>query len=256
MINRKLIKNNYSRPLVSIITVVKNGQKYLDETIKSVISQSYENIEYIIIDGNSTDNTQKIANKYKNYITLYKRQADKNLWEAMNSGIKLAQGSILGIINADDVYDKKAVYYAVKYLKKRNLDIIFGTVHKHVLKHGFNPQKAYYSFGFYTTMSVGTFFKKKIFKEIGLFDSRFLSADLDLLLKLIFSKKYKGMSSKKNEYFGYFRPGGFSSKIKYRDHQADLNKIRINNKQSKLFVYSIYLYKIIKNFKKFLFNKH
>lgn len=256
MINKRLVKNSYSRPLVSIITIVKNGQKYLDKTIKSVINQSYENIEYIIIDGNSTDNSRQIINKYKRYISFYKRQMDQNLWEAMNSGIKLAQGSIVAFINADDIYDKKAVDHAVKYLKKRNLDIIFGTVYKNVLKHGFYPNKAKYSFGFYTTHSVGTFYKKKIFEEIGLFNSKFLSADLDHYLRIIFSKKYRGTSSKKNEYFGFFRPGGFSSKIKYRDHLKDLNKIRINNKQNKLFVYSIYVYKVIKNFRKFLFNKH
>lgn len=256
MIKKKLIKNNYNRPLVSIITVVKNGQRHLDKTIKSVINQTYENIEYIIIDGYSNDNTQQIINKYKKYIYLYQRQLDKNLWEAMNSGIKLSQGSIIAFINADDIYDKKAVSYAVKYLKKKNIDIVFGTVHKHNLKHGFHPNRAFYSFNFYTTMSVGTFYKKKIFKKIGLFDSKFLSADLDFFLKLIFSKQYKGISSKKNEYFGYFRPGGFSSKVKYRDHLADLNKIRINNKQSKLFVYSIYLFKIIKNLRKFILNVH
>ena len=77
MINQKTIKNKLAQPIVSIITVVKNGEKYLEETIKSVINQKYKNIEYVIIDGLSTDNTKKIINKYKKYIHIYKRQKDK-----------------------------------------------------------------------------------------------------------------------------------------------------------------------------------
>ncbi len=256
MIKKKDLKNNNINPLVSIITVVKNSQSYLDKTIKSVVNQEYKNIEYIIIDGNSTDNTKKIINKYKNYIHKYLNQKDNNLWEAMNKGIKLSQGSIVAFINSDDVFNKKAVTYAVKYLKKKNIDFVFGTVFKHILKHGFYPNKAKYSFGFYTTHSVGFFSKKKIYDELGYYNPKFLSADLDFFLKIIFSKKYKGISSKKNELFGFFRPGGFSSKVKYRDHLNDLNKIRIYNKQNKLFVYLIYFFKIIKNIKKFIFNNH
>ena len=256
MINRRLIKNKLTQPIVSIITVVKNGEKHLEQTIKSVINQKYKNIQYVIIDGNSTDNTKKIINKYKKYIHVYKRQNDKNIWDAMNKGIKYSKGSIISFINSDDFFNLNAVNHAVKYFQKTNNDFLFGTVHKFYLRHGFKPNLAKYTFGFYTTHSVGFFVKRKVHDEMGLYNTNFLSADLDFFLKIIFSKKYKGCGTKKNELFGYFRPGGFSSKVKYRTHLKDLNKIRINNNQNRLFIFLLYMIKIIKNLKKFILNIH
>jgi len=129
-------------------------------------------------------------------------------------------------------------------------------VHKFYLKYGFNSSLSKITFDFYTTHSMGFFVKKKVHDEIGYYNIKFLSADLDFFLRIIFSKKYKGCGTKKTELFGYFRPGGFSSKIKYRTHLKDLNKIRINNDQNRLFVFLIYLFKIIKNLKKFILNIH
>ena len=250
------INNSFYYPKVSVITVVKNGQKHLDKAIKSVINQKYKNIEYIVVDANSSDNTNNIIKKYSQFINIYIRKFDNNLWDAMNIGIKNSTGTIVCFINADDLFEKNAVHYAVRYLKNRKIDFVFGTVFKHFIKHGFFPNTAKYSFGFYTTHSMGFFIKKKVHNEIGYYNKKFLSADLDLFLRILFSKKFKGIASKKNEIFGYFRPGGFSSKIKYRDHLIDLNKIRISNGQNTLFVYLIYLFKIFKNLNKFIFNKH
>ena len=255
-IKNKTVNDCFYYPKVSIITVVKNGQKYLDKTIKSVINQKYKNIEYIVIDANSTDNTNNIIKKYRKFIDIYMRGLDKGLWDAMNLGIKNSSGSIICFINSDDIFDKNAVNYAVKYLKDRKIDFLFGTVFKHWLKIGFNPNIARYSFGFYTTHSVGFFIKRKVHDEMGLYNTSFASADLDFFLRVIFSKKYKGCGTRKNELFGYFRPGGLSSKIKYRTHLKDLNKIRISNNQNKLFVYLLYIVKIIKNLKKFTLNIH
>jgi len=103
---------------------------------------------------------------------------------------------------------------------------------------------------------MGFFVKRKVHDEIGFYNIKFLSADLDFFLRMLFSKKYIGSGTKKTELFGYFRPGGFSSKIKYRTHLKDLNEIRINNNQNKFFVYLLYLIKIIKNLKKFILNIH
>ena len=159
--NRSHYTDSKSYPKISIITVVKNGQSFLEATIQSVIYQTYKNIEFIIIDGNSTDNTSGIIYKYRNKINLYLKSHDKNLWEAMNKGIELASGSIIVFLNSDDVFNKKALQYAVKYFKKdQKLDFIFGTVFKHWLKTGFSPNKAYWTFNFYTTHSVGFFVKK------------------------------------------------------------------------------------------------
>jgi glycosyltransferase involved in cell wall biosynthesis len=148
-------------PKVSIITVVKNGQKYLERAIKSVLIQKYKNIEHIIVDGNSTDNTSNIVKKYQKKIDLYIRAKDKNLWDAMNLGILNSKGSIIVFLNSDDIFYPNAVLYGVNYLKSRKIDFVFGAVFKYSLKQGFNPIKFHWTFSSYTTHSVGFFIKKK-----------------------------------------------------------------------------------------------
>jgi len=248
-LKNKIKKDNHYYPLVSIITVVRNGEKYLEQTIKSVLNQSYKNIEYLIIDGDSKDKSLKIIKKYNNKIDYWISQKDNGLWDAMNKGIKLASGSIIGIINSDDIYNKNAVKTAVNYLKN-NFDFVFGSVQKYKLLTGFKPWKVKFSFGFYTSHSVGFFIKTKAQKKVGLYNAQFLSADLDFFYKMIIKHKLIGTSSKKEEVFGKFRPGGFSSKINYLDHLRDLNKIRIHNGQNKFYVYCLFIFKIIKNLNK------
>jgi glycosyltransferase involved in cell wall biosynthesis len=96
-------------PLISIITVVYNGSKTLEQTIQSVINQSYQNIEYIIIDGGSTDGTIDIIKKYEKNIVHWSSEPDKGLYDAMNKGIALAKGELIGMINSDDWYELEAV---------------------------------------------------------------------------------------------------------------------------------------------------
>lgn len=95
--------------LVSIITVVFNGEKYLEQTIQSVINQSYKNIEYIIIDGGSTDRTIEIIKKYESQIAYWQSEPDNGLYDAMNKGIKKANGQLIGMINSDDWYESNIV---------------------------------------------------------------------------------------------------------------------------------------------------
>lgn len=101
-------------PLVSIITVVYNADNCLEETIKSVINQNYKNIEYIIIDGGSTDNTLSIIKKYEKQIKMWISEPDNGIYEAMNKGISLCQGEIVGIINAGDTYTSNAISIVVE----------------------------------------------------------------------------------------------------------------------------------------------
>ena len=93
-----------NKPLVTIITVVFNGEAYLEETIQSVINQTYDNVEYIIIDGGSTDGTLDIIKKYENQIDYWISEKDHGIYDAFNKGISLAQGTLVGIQNADDYF--------------------------------------------------------------------------------------------------------------------------------------------------------
>lgn len=102
-------------PLVSIITVVFNGVNTIEQTILSVLNQSYKNIEYIIIDGNSTDGTMDIIKKYEEKIAKYVSETDKGLYDAMNKGISIANGEIIGMVNSDDWYEVHAVEKIIKF---------------------------------------------------------------------------------------------------------------------------------------------
>ncbi len=100
---------------VSVITVVFNGAGTIEQTIKSVLGQTYKNIEYIIIDGDSTDGTQEIVEKYGESIACFVSEKDNGLYDAMNKGISYATGDIIGIINSDDYYAVDAVEHVVNY---------------------------------------------------------------------------------------------------------------------------------------------
>ena len=239
---------------ISIITVTKNSEKFLKENIKSVLKQNYKNYEHIFIDGNSTDNTIKIIRSYKKKVKLIQNKKDKGLYDAMNVGIKNAKGDIIGILNSDDVYFKNTLSTVNKYFSKdQNLDFLFGSVYKHKLLHGYKPWKINFSFGFYSTHSVGFFIKRKSQFKVGLYNLKYkYSADYDLFIRMVKKKKFKGVATKKNEIFGRFRRGGLSSRIRFIDYLLECNKIRINNGQNILFVYFLFIIRILKNIKKFI----
>ena len=237
---------------ITIITVVKNAEDKLEDCIKSVLNQNYTNLEYIIIDGNSSDGTNEIINKYKNNISKIIREEDDGIWDAMNKGVMSANGDIIGFLNSDDYYFDNALETVNKYFSKNEIDFLFGSVEKYKILHGYKPWLIKYSFGFYTSHSIGFFIKTNKHKEVGLYNTRYLSADLDFFYKMIVKFKLMGVASKKEEVFGKFAKGGFSSKINYIDHLMDLNKIRIDNKQNSIFVYFLFFIKIIKKPIKFI----
>ncbi len=107
--NKGFLKESYKdRPLISIVTVVFNSERYLEETILSVINQSYDNIEYIIIDGGSSDGTLDIIKKYENKINYWLSEKDSGIYEAMNKGIDLVTGDWVNFVNSSDTLNKNA----------------------------------------------------------------------------------------------------------------------------------------------------
>mgnify|MGYP001587058238 CR=1 FL=1 len=129
MMNARTQPNNVlaGYPLVSIITPVYNGEKYLEETIKSVLCQSYGNIEYMIIDGGSTDGSVSIIKKYGNKISCWFSERDSGMYEAINKGLKIASGDILAYLNSDDIYYPETVKTAVEYFQGHlDVELIYG----------------------------------------------------------------------------------------------------------------------------------
>ena len=134
---------NYpEKPVISIITVVFNGEKTIERTIKSVIAQSYENIEYIIVDGKSTDATLDVIGKYKQYVSKLISEKDRGIADAMNKGIKLATGKLIGIINADDWFEKDTVEKVFQSSIKSPESVIHGDMHVHLNNSTFYLAKA------------------------------------------------------------------------------------------------------------------
>ena len=119
---------NHPHPKFSIITVTYNAEKVLEDTIQSVISQTYRNVEYIIVDGASKDHTLEIINKYHNRINKVISEPDKGLYDAMNKGIQLATGDYLCFLNAGDKFhDSETLQKIVHTLKGQELpDVIYG----------------------------------------------------------------------------------------------------------------------------------
>ena len=221
--------NSNKEPLITIITSVLNGKEYIEETILSIINQKYKNIEYIIVDGGSTDGTIDVIKRYKDHIDYWSSEKDMGIYYGFNRGLAKTNGDMIGFVNADDVLHDDAITTLVKYYNKYpEIDFIFGSVKKHWgVLHGYKPWKIFFSWGFYSSHSTGFFIKKKAADKVGPYNTDFkYSSDYDYFYRMIVEKKLKGMATKKNEVFGTFRRGGFSSKIKFIDHFFETIKIR------------------------------
>jgi glycosyltransferase involved in cell wall biosynthesis len=116
-------------PLITVVTVVFNGKEFLEETIQSVIGQTYDNLEYIIIDGGSTDGTLDIIKKYENEIDCWISEQDKGIYDAMNKGIQIAKGEWINFMNAGDTFNSSDILVTVFNYKKYDGDILYGDVH-------------------------------------------------------------------------------------------------------------------------------
>ncbi|WP_276485269.1 glycosyltransferase family 2 protein [Paraflavitalea pollutisoli] len=172
-------------PLVSIVTIVYNGEKYIEHTIKSVLGQTYQHIEYIIVDGGSKDNTLSIVRKYEDKIAVVISEPDKGISDAFNKGIRAATGNIIGIINADDWYEPDAVKNIVE--QGSSYDVVFGNLQ--LWKEGKKDFMIKGNLLFLEKeMSVNhptVFVKSTCYQQFGTFDLSFRCAmDYDLMLRL------------------------------------------------------------------------
>ena len=186
------MQNENNKTLVSIITVSYNSVLTIERTIKSIISQTYSNIEYIIIDGGSTDGTIDIINKYKQNIAYCISEKDDGIYDAMNKGLKIASGDIIGILNSDDLYHDKSIINIVveEYLKSDKMTVLHGDI-DYIYKTGMIRHMR-------PDLNVSNIIKSMIFKHptmfvprgvynsIGYFNLEYrLSADYDFLIRLV-----------------------------------------------------------------------
>ena len=242
---------------LSIITVVKNDEKNIEKTIKSIVFQKKKDYEYIIIDGKSNDGTITKIRKYKKKIDKIISKKDKGIYDAMNKGLKLSKGEIIVFCNSGDFFYKNSLNKVISLFEANNYDFVFGTVmrnytKKRILKHGFDFDRILYNFDFSTSHTTGFFLKKKIYNLIGNYNLKFkVSADYDLYFRL-YKKGLNGGFTKKNIRVGNVASGGYSSKISYFEHLIEESKIRIHNKQNIYMVLLIFINSLIKHPLKFL----
>ncbi|MCM1182631.1 MAG: glycosyltransferase [Roseburia sp.] len=207
-----MISMNYK---VSIITVVYNGAATIEQTIQSILHQTYDNIEYIIIDGASTDGTQQIIEKYADSISCYVSEKDDGLYYAMNKGIEKATGEIIGIVNSDDWYADDAIESVVSFFGQNDVELTYGKI---VAVSGGHGKKIIGNMpleSIWYQMALphpSVFVKKEVYDKLGIFDVRYrLAADYELLLRFYSKKVTFGYIDK---VITYFREGGLSTKRK------------------------------------------
>jgi len=188
-----------TRPLVSIITVVYNNIDDIEKSIQSVLSQDYAFIEYVIIDGCSTDGTVEIIRAYKEKISIFISEPDDGIYYAMNKGIKLASGDIIGILNSDDVFaDNNIISNIVEEFILRKIDLIWGDIvffdKKKKIRRFYSGKDISPSSFNYGIMPPhpAVFIKKECYEKFGYFNTIYrIAADYDLLFRFIKLNKLK-----------------------------------------------------------------
>lgn len=183
---------------ISLVTVTYNSAKTLHDTIRSVFSQSYPNLEYIIIDGASQDNTIDIVKEYEPLFNERMRwisEKDSGLYDAINKGIAMATGDVIGILNSDDFFTSPTVIEEIANSFSEKIDAIYGDVH-FVKSDDLSRSIRYYSSKVFrpSLMKLGfmpahpTFYcRKSCYDKYGLYKTDFkIAADFDLLLRFIY----------------------------------------------------------------------
>ena len=187
-------KSSDEKPLITVVTVVFNDEKHLEETILSVINQTYDNVEYIIIDGGSTNDTLNIIKKYEHAIDYWVSENDKGLYDAMNKGIDLATGEFIGFVNADDFLYETILSELGSAGRLRQFDFTLGCVDIYTENTEYQETYNYskeliinknYIFHM-PTHHLSIYIRSNIFKEVGKFNTDFkIRADFDLLIRVI-----------------------------------------------------------------------
>lgn len=244
---------------VSIITVTHNSAATISDTIESVLKQTYQDIEYLIIDGMSTDKTMEIVYSYEpqfNGRLNYLSEKDRGIYDAMNKGISMATGELIGFLNSDDYYTAgNVIEELVKPFSNPTIEAVYGDIH---FIRDSNPNKIvrYYSsklfspfwlrFGFMPAHP-SFYTRKEVYEKAGFYNLNYeIGSDFEMMVRLF--KKF----NLKAEYipmdFVTMRMGGVST-CGYRSHKTllreDIRACKENGLYSSSFLISLkYLYKV------------
>lgn len=201
---------------LSVVTVCYNSANTIEHTIKSVTSQAGVEIEYIVIDGGSTDGTLDVIGCYMTDIDVLVSESDKGIYDAMNKGLALSSGHIVSFLNADDVFAHKYVAEnAIKELREHCIEVVFGDVNfcedgkivRHYSSKNFKPWKL--RFG-WMPPHPGSFATKALYEKYGPFNKNFhIAADYEMFVRwlLVNHVKYHRI----NEVLVNMAPGGIST---------------------------------------------
>ncbi len=207
-------RNHKNKPLVSIVTVCLNSERYIEQAILSVISQTYANIEYIIIDGGSTDRTIEIIRKYGNFVAHWISQKDSGLFDAMNKGIACSNGEFICFLNSDDFfYSDKSVEYAAQEMI-RGGDFIYGKAyffsssqHKIIAYSEVKSRDLIFS----SICHQSAFCRRSVFDKLGNFNLSYkIAADYEFIVKCFMHPGIKKLFM--NKVISSVRAGGNSDK--------------------------------------------
>lgn len=212
------------KPKISIITVCYNSEAHIEEAIQSVISQTYDNKEYVVIDGGSTDSTLSIVEKYKDKIDYFISEPDRGISDAFNKGIKASTGDIIGICNSDDVLADD-VLTKVANVWGEDVDIYrldevirnFITGEEWLCKPTLEFNKRLIGC---KVCHMGCYITRKAYEKYGMYDTEFRSSmDVELLRRFtVYEAKYKYLPV----ICGYFRRGGASGNPSRRNKERNI----------------------------------
>ena len=186
---------------ISLLTVSFNSASTIKDTIESIRSQNYKDIEYIVVDGNSTDGTINILKSYDSFISKWISEPDKGIYDAMNKAIKMATGEVVGILNSDDFYANHQILSQVaREFSDPSIDVVFGdlvfvdsqNLSKTVRKYSsakWHPGK--FAWGFMPAHPT-VFIRRKYYDQFGLFKTDYkIAADYELLIRFLFVHQLK-----------------------------------------------------------------
>jgi glycosyltransferase involved in cell wall biosynthesis len=232
---KNLFKNGIKKkPLISII--MPNFKCLsIEKAIKSILKQNYDNLELIVVDGNSGEDTLKILRSFNKDIDIWISEKDEGMWDAWNKGFRLANGDYVGIVDSTNILYPNAIKTLVKYINKfPSHDFICGTVKKdNKIYAGFRPDDIKKQFNIIPSSIVGFYIKLESLKKVGLLNIKYkYSSDYDFLYRVIVKNKMCGVNTKAHEIFGDLGSSGISSKSNFLIKIINEIKIRFNNGQN------------------------